>query len=364
MDNLRRKAEKKPKPDHQQLLAEAESKVHLVTSVVENGFSAVLIADSDLPDPKVMYINPAFSRLTGWTLEQAVGQRISRIPQVAPVQARLAAGIEPNEPFVEGLTCYKDAGGERWGEWRVGPVVHPGGSPSNWLVILRDITERKRLEKEILEIRDRERQRLGQDLHDGLCQHLAAIELMSQLLEQKLAGRSREGAARAGEIAAQVREAINYTRLLARGLSPVTLEREGLTSALSELAANTEKMFGVHCSMVSDVPVAVRNPAAAIHIYRIAQEAVSNALRHGKARHVTITLNKAGHDSVLTVSDDGRGLPPEMPTSGMGLRIMQHRASILGGHLIVRNGTATGAEVVFTFPSNPFPGTQSFNREH
>ncbi len=107
---------------------------------------------------------------------------------------------------------------------------------------IRDITERKRLEKEILEISEREQRRIGQDLHDGLCQHLAGIEMLSQVLAQKLAPKSKDAAGRATEIAKAVREAISQTRLLARGLSPVTLESEGLMSALQELALNTEKI--------------------------------------------------------------------------------------------------------------------------
>src|SRR5690242_5720627 len=140
--------------------------------------------------------------------------------------------------------------------------------------IVRDITDRKRLEREVLEISEREQQRIGQDLHDGLCQDLAAIELMSQVLEQKLAPKSKAAATRAGEIARHVRDAISQTRLLARGLSPVTLQSEGLDSGLLELAANTEKMFGVVCRFESSGAVTIREPAVATHLYRIAQEAV------------------------------------------------------------------------------------------
>ena len=124
---------------------------------------------------------------------------------------------------------------------------------------VRDITERKRLEREILEISDREQRRIGHDLHDGLCQHLAGIELMSQVLEQKLTPQSKDAAKRAGDIARNVREAIGQTRSLARGLSPVTLESEGLTSALHELAVNTEKLFNVKCRFDGDSLVSVHN---------------------------------------------------------------------------------------------------------
>src|SRR5215831_19360379 len=115
----------------------------------------------------------------------------------------------------------------------------------------------RRLEREILEISDRERQRIGQDLHDGLCQELAGIELMSQVLERKLTRRSKADATRAGEIARSVRQAISQTRRLAQGLAPVTLESEGLMSALQELAANAEKTFMVTCRFECPKPVLV-----------------------------------------------------------------------------------------------------------
>jgi len=215
---------------------------------------------------------------------------------------------------------------------------------------VRDISERKRLEKEILEISDREQRRIGQDLHDGLCQQLAGIELMSQVLEQKLAAKSKPEAARAAEIARLVRDAIGHTRLLARGLSPVTLESEGLMSALAELAANTEKMFQVTCVFKCDAPVLVYDHAAATQLYRIAQEAVSNAIKHGKARRIVISLKGVGEQNVLAVKDNGVGLPKVVPKTGMGLRIMQYRAGMIGGAAMVERDLDGGTSVVCSVP--------------
>jgi signal transduction histidine kinase len=219
------------------------------------------------------------------------------------------------------------------------------------LVIFRDITERKRLEREILEISDRERRRIGQDLHDGLCQHLAGIELMSQVLQQKLAGKSKPDSARAAEIARHVREAISQTRSLARGLSPVTLESEGLASALRELASNAEKMFGVSCRVecADDPPnLAV---AMATHLYRIAQEAVSNGIKHGKATQVEICLETNKERLKLSVRDNGSGLPKIPPrTDGMGLRIMRYRAGMVGGILSIEPAAPGGTLVECTVP--------------
>lgn len=221
---------------------------------------------------------------------------------------------------------------------------------------IRDITERKRLEKEILEISDREQRRIGQDLHDGLCQHLAGIELMSQVLAQKLAPKSRVHAKQVSEIASHVRDAISHTRSLARGLSPVTIESEGLMSALNELATNTEKMFHIQCRCDFDEPVGIRDHAAATHLFRIAQEAVSNAIKHGRARRVVISLRNSRGRIILKVTDNGGGLPARTPKNkGMGLRIMQSRAGMIGGTMAIERNSAGGMSVICAVPLNGLP---------
>ena len=216
---------------------------------------------------------------------------------------------------------------------------------------IRDITERKRLEKENLEISEREQRRIGQDLHDGLCQHLAGIEMLSQVLAKKLAPKAQDGSARATEIANAVREAISQTRLLARGLSPVTLESEGLMSALTELALNTEKMFRVRCEFVCTETVKFEDHAAATHLFRIAQEAVSNAIKHGKAKKISIKLQEGAEHLRLCVCDNGTGFPKNFAHSkGMGLRIMQSRIGMVGGTLTIENNRDRGASVICTAP--------------
>jgi two-component system CheB/CheR fusion protein len=227
---------------------------------------------------------------------------------------------------------------------------------------LRDITERKRLEKEILEISEREQRRIGHDLHDGLCQQLAGLELMSQVLAHKLERRSKDAAARAGEIARQIRETIAHTRALARGLSPVALEAEGLMSALAELAANTEKIFRVACRFHCDPPVPVPDQAVATHLFRIAQEAVSNALRHGQTvRSIRLELSARPGRLELSVSDDGAGFPAPkaaVKAAGMGLHIMQSRAGMVGGTLAVGPGPGGGTRVSISIPRQIPPPPQ------
>ena len=232
------------------------------------------------------------------------------------------------------------------------PIQDQGGRVVRIVGTLMDITERKRLENEILHISEREQRRIGQDLHDGLCQHLAGIEFMSQVLAQRLASKAKAEAASAAEIAKLVRAAISHTRDLARGLSPVVLESNGLMSALKQLAENTEKLFRVSCRFQCDQPVLLHDNAVATHLYRIAQEAISNALKHGQARHVTIHLTIAPPQIVLLVKDDGVGLP-KIPRKhqGMGLRIMQYRAGMVGGSLTVQRDPDGGTSVACSLAS-------------
>ena len=216
---------------------------------------------------------------------------------------------------------------------------------------IRDITERKRLEKEILEISEREQRRIGQDLHDGLCQHLAGIEMLSQVLARRLAAKDKDGHTRATEIARAVREAISQTRLLARGLSPVTLEAEGLMSALAELALNVEKMFGVPCRFDCEQVVKFDDSAAATHLFRIVQEAVSNAIKHGRAKNIVISLLDEPAQLRVGVSDNGLGFPENFSGgTGMGLRIMQTRIGMVGGTLTVERNSGGGTSVLCTAP--------------
>jgi len=219
---------------------------------------------------------------------------------------------------------------------------------------IRDITERKQLEREILEISDREQRRIGQDLHDGLCQHLAGIELMSQVLAKKLEPQSKVYAKQVMDIASHVRDAISHTRSLARGLSPVTIESEGLTSALLELATNTEKIFQVQCRCDLDEPVVIHDHSVATHLFRIAQEAVSNAIKHGRARRIVIALRKSAGRITLNISDNGKGLrkQPAKNKKGMGLRIMQSRASMIGGAMAIEPNAKGGVSVTCAVPED------------
>jgi PAS domain S-box-containing protein len=209
-----------------------------------------------------------------------------------------------------------------------------------------DVTERKRLEAEILRVSETERQRIGQDLHDSLGQILSGISCLSHVLRSKLQTRSMPEAEQAGQIEALVTESVQLTRSLARGLTPVGHGPERLRVAMKDLAASIETLFGIRCHFDCPAPVFIDDGMTATHIYRIAQEAANNAARHGMAKNVTISMTRQDGHLVMSVEDDGVGLPPRgVSADGMGLRIMEHRAHTIGATLRIYSREGGGTTV-------------------
>jgi signal transduction histidine kinase len=209
-----------------------------------------------------------------------------------------------------------------------------------------EIAERERLERELLDISEREQRRIGHDLHDSLGQHLTGAALAAQVLKEKLATRDQPEAADANEVVGIIEEGIMLSRKLAKGLHPIEMEADGLMQALEELAVTSGELFRTSCRFECDSPVLIRDATASIHMYRIAQEAVSNAVKHGKAHQVIIQLEALDDGIALVVKDDGVGLPDPLPEKrGMGLRIMAHRASMIGATFIARRESSGGTTI-------------------
>ena len=212
--------------------------------------------------------------------------------------------------------------------------------------LLNQIRERRQLESLVLSISEREQQRIGQDLHDGLCQQLTGIKFKNRVLQQKLANRNAPEAPEAAEIEGLLAEAIQQARNQALGLHPVRLEADGLRTALHELAASVHTVFDVECDCVVEAAVGVDDPDVAIHFYRIAQEAITNAIKHGKAGRIKVELAERDGVLALSIRDDGGGIAEPGPGHrGMGLHIMNYRARTLGAELWVGREEAGGTLV-------------------
>lgn len=210
----------------------------------------------------------------------------------------------------------------------------------------REIAERERLDREIAEVADRERRRLGQDLHDSLCQHLTGTALTAQTLRERMAMRSAPEITDMDKVIRYIEEGIDLTRNMARGLFSPELEAEGLMFALQSLADTTSDRFQISCSFQSDGVVPVPDATVATQLYRIAQEAVVNAIKHVTAQNIDIRLQKNDSSLLLSVTDDGVGLTKVSgKVEGLGLRLMSHGASVIGAEFQARRNPPGGTIV-------------------
>jgi signal transduction histidine kinase len=216
-----------------------------------------------------------------------------------------------------------------------------------------DVTQRRLVERELLRVSDAEKNRIGGDLHDGLGQYLTGISCLSAALRDKLQGQGRIEAADAATIASLVQEAIVQTRALARGLCPVQLETSGLESALEDLTFQIQRLHSLACVFQPRGTVDVET-SIALHLYRIAQEAITNAIKHASARRIVVTADFTGETKVLTIEDDGCGFDPNVdhgPSSGMSM--MPYRAAMIGGTLSVTSQPKAGTKVECRFVPPP-----------
>ena len=217
--------------------------------------------------------------------------------------------------------------------------------------LTREIAERERLQQLLLEASEQEQRRIGQDLHDGLGQHLAGTAIAGQVLREKLERQRLREAADAKKVVELIEEGVSLTRRSAKGLHPVDLTAEGLMLALEEFAVTTGRLFDVDCRFVCESPVLVHSAAAAEHLFRIAQEATRNAIQHGGAHLIVIELNVLDDGYELRIEDDGVGIPPALPsTDGMGLRIMAQRARMIGASFELSTPGPRGTAIVCRVP--------------
>jgi signal transduction histidine kinase len=217
------------------------------------------------------------------------------------------------------------------------------------LCAVDDHTETKRLELEVIEISERERRQLGQYLHDDLCSHLLGIEVMQKVLRQKLAGLGYPDLASIDKIRDLVQDAINKTGRISRGLCPINIAEQGLELTLEELCRDMEEIYNVSCRLHHDEETFPQDPMVATHIYYIAREAAYNAVKHGKAKNISLSLSRSGQTATLQIRDDGKGLPKSLKLKGMGIRIMHYRARRIGAVLEARRGKDAGSIVCLTF---------------
>ena len=296
--------------------------------------------------------NPAAERVFGWTEEEVLGRPLPFVPpdKQRDVQAMMERVAQGNSFTDFEIRCNKKDGSPVELTISAAPLRDATGAVGGIMTVIHDTTMNRQLIREIIEISGREQIRIGQDLHDGLSQHLTGIAFLSKVLEQKLAAQSSDETVHAKDITRLMNQAIEMTRGLARGLSPVALGEDGLQISLRELADTVTGLFSISCLFQGDGSVVIPSTTTATHLFRIAQEAVNNAVKHGRAKHIIISLSFRNDQTVLTIEDDGAGLaPPPDRGNGMGLHIMSYRAKMIGASLSVEARPGNGTVVNCAF---------------
>jgi PAS domain S-box-containing protein len=323
---------------------------NVVSAILHTVGALVVVLD---PEGRIVRFNRACEQVSGYSfaeVRQKYFWELCVVPEEAERFKMVVEQLRVSTKDYETSWVARD-GSRRLIAWSSTILPGESGIPAYIIATGIDITERKQLEKAILEISAEEQRRIGQDLHDGLGQHLTGIAFMSKVQEQKLAEKGLAEAAEAARIVKLVNEAINKTRELAHGLLPVISDAHGLMSALKRWAAEVEDLFNISCCLRVDQPVLIHDANMSTHLYRIAQEAVNNAIKHGQTKHIIITLRARNEYGTLRIENDGSGLPAPPPNgSGMGMQIMNYRARMIGGSLKVENGGVRGMAITCQFP--------------
>lgn len=296
------------------------------------------------PDGRVAEASGRGLEYAGWKPDTLPGQSLA--------ESQPASADAIREALAGGSASCSIAGRTRDREWYAEFfVTFDAAQGAGAIFFARDITPRRELERWLLSISDQEQQRIGADLHDGLGQQLTGLSCLAAALRDRLGRIFPAEAEQAGLIASLANEAVAQSRALARGLCPVQLENAGLLVALEELAGQAQTIHGVKCRLEVKGAPPVCDNLTSLHLYRITQEAMHNAVRHGQARHIRLVLFSRRNRHRLTITDDGCGFDVAAPgrTTGAGLRLMGYRAAIIGGTLSLESRPGGGACVTCQF---------------
>jgi PAS domain S-box-containing protein len=296
----------------------------------------------------IQSVNPATERMFGYAAAEMVGHSVNMLmpsPYREAHDGYIARYLQTGEKHIIGVHRETQARRKDGTVFPVDLAVSEIPELKLFTGIHRDLTERKKLERELVEVASQAQQRIGQDLHDRVAQELTALNILAGTLAETLATDTTNARKLVERIQQGLQRSQQELRAVLRGLLPVAVDSDGLMAALTELADRIHREGRVTCTFDCPEPVAVADNFTATHLYLIAQEAVHNAVKHGKPRTIRISL-ESNHLLVLRVLCDGIGMPPRPEASGgFGLRIMRNRAAIIGATLTIAPAESTGTVV-------------------
>jgi PAS domain S-box-containing protein len=336
-------------------LKEAEAALqeerNVASGILDAVGTLVIVLDSRM---RIVRFNRICEQTSGFTFRDVCHRFLWDLLPVPEQAERFRAallGLREGRPAPDFETLWEDrAGDARLISWAITLLRGPDDAVQFYIASGTDITDRKRLEAALLEASSREQRRIGQDLHDGLGQLLTGIGFMSKAHEHRLAEGGFPESAEAAKIVKHVNDAIRKARELARGLMPISPGPDGLAESLEQLVRDVQDVFGVSCHFECTNPISIPDVTIASHLYHIAQEAIHNGIKHGKAARIEVILSTRNGGGSLVVHDTGGGIPaPRAKGAGMGLDIMAHRAEMIGGSLEI-SSSDKGTTVACHFP--------------
>jgi PAS domain S-box-containing protein len=335
----------------------AEDATLRLAAIVQSSQDAIV---SKSLDGIIVSWNSAAQKLYGYTAAEAIGQPITMLcPSERVDEVWKHLDVVRRDGHLE---CFETTRVRKDGRridvsLSISPIKDAAGNVVGASAIARDVTEQKTLQREVLEIAAREQRRIGQDLHDGTGQELTGLAMLAQRLCGLLKQGSRDEARAAAKIVDGLEQALRNVRALSKGLVPVEVDAEGLMVALAELTSRTAELHGVKCGFHCHEPVSIADNQEATHLYRMTQEALTNAVKHGRAKRIDVSLEAKDDLLTLNIVDDGRGIGPAVEeAAGTGLRIMRYRAELIRAKLAIESLDPHGTRVKCTLPHRqPIP---------
>lgn len=332
---------------------ELQASEHRTAAILEASSEAIVAIDNS---GKIVTFNHAATQVFGYSAEEAIGQNVRLLmppSERGRHDAYLTRYLKTREPHIIGKTRALSACRKDGALFPIQLTVSEVEELELFVGCIRDMTAARALQEEVLNIAMLEQRRIGQELHDVTQQELTGLGLLAQNLNEKLGQHGAKADAElAGRVASGIAQANLHVRHLAHGLIPVPIDAESLPAALAELAQSTQQSYPLTCRFECPAPVKVPNAGTATHLYRIAQEAVGNAVKHAKADKLSIRLEHRNDKLALEVADNGIGIDLNRRTKdGVGLRLMEYRCSVIGGRFSVQRGEGGGTVVMCAIPS-------------